>query len=511
MSTPPPNPPVPPSGPPDDDSSTHGSPRSTHSTPRSTRSTASRRVAASPDAVHRIARLEDELASAYASRSTMIRDRAHQDDTTEVSDLQQSAQGQGPQLIQGLRDQIALQATEIQDLDRQLTRAQANLATANADRDRLDHQLDLAAADISDLRSQVSGQERELDEVNHELDLTRGSLDRVQTALQVAEATVAQRGHVAAAATVAVPNPTPPTGPTPAPDQLQAALHRVNEELDLMRTARDTARDKATAAGRDVDQAHQDRDAALRENADLRSCVESAQQVIRAQDAQFLDVQNAYAMLRHASDRSSEDLQNVADTLSRVARWIGLRQCAPITPGRRSCSRSGSPDSTGHIHKRARSAPPSRSPVRSPSPSFSLHGNDEELPAEDQHRQAFWETTHYLPITAAQRRDPIVEQYHRDRRARRIRLGDRWRRLFDAMLPMMRKMWADVDLMLDLFFLQIPVRQRDAVTWYPALIEADTHDPWRNQYRDHRQDHPAQRIPRLRNKFNPNVGAQYQP
>ncbi|EGZ08997.1 hypothetical protein PHYSODRAFT_525622, partial [Phytophthora sojae] len=132
------------------------------------------------------------------------------------------------------------------------------------------------------------------------------------------------------------------------------------------------------------------------------------------------------------------------------------------------------------------------------------------LQLEAQHRQAFWETTLYLPITAAQRRDPIVEQYHRDRRAQRIRLGDWWRRLLDAMLPMMREMWADVDLLLDPFFLQIPVRQRDAHQGKPtdlrtALIEADTHDPWRNQYRDHPQDHPAQRIPRLRNKFNPNV------
>ncbi|EGZ21101.1 hypothetical protein PHYSODRAFT_329131 [Phytophthora sojae] len=278
--------------------------------------------------------------------------------TANLHDLERHRWAQEEE-IRRLQTEIALQAAEIQDLDRQLTRAQAHLATANADGDRLDHQLDLAAADISDLRSQASGQERELDE----------------------------RGHVAAAATPTVPTTTPPTGPTPSQDQLQAALLWVNEELDLMRTARDTARDQATAAVRDVDQAHQDRDAALRENADLRSCLESAEQVIRAQDAQFLDVQNAYAMLRHTSDRSSEDLKNVADTLSRVARWIGLRQCAPITPGRRSRSRSGSPDSTGHIHKRARSAPPprsrsqSRSPARSPSPSFSLHGSDEELPA----------------------------------------------------------------------------------------------------------------------------------
>ncbi|EGZ15257.1 hypothetical protein PHYSODRAFT_333523 [Phytophthora sojae] len=528
-------------------------------------------------------------------------------------------------------------------------------------------------------------------------------------------------------------------------------------------------------------------------------------------------------MLRRVSHRSNEDLENVADALSRVVRWILLRLCAPTTPVRRSRSRSGSPDSVGHIHKRVRSAPPprsrstSRSPARSPSPSFSLPGHDDELPSggqpaedqpakkvpaadqppsdlndqegsdqeelgspprstqedgseeeeesparsaadeansesegpdqeteeeddsegsdqealaalarsrsearhrqsaspalwigslpivprnasvpswltwtdasgipawfstwiavarfspgspgrrplvpplfpigtmipgfnapralaqtdtdpwpsillgqlqitgmilstlthhlllpvgwlfplvvrgiaqpaagvgyrddlitgpnitalmadrpwqalqnpvdpltfdlalhrgagtrldriaaaylqfEEQNRQAFWETTHYLPITGAQRRDQIVKRYHRDRRARRIRLGDRWRRLLVDMLPMMREMWADVDLLLDPFFLQIPVRQRDAVTWYPgvvsraanignptqhhgeptdlrtALIEADTHDPWRNQYRAHPQDHPAQRIPRLRNKFNPNVSAQHQP
>ncbi|EGZ26991.1 hypothetical protein PHYSODRAFT_257355 [Phytophthora sojae] len=767
----------------------------------------------------------------------MIRDRARPDDTVreltanlhdlerhrwaqeaeirrlqaEARDLQQSAQGQGLQLIQGLRNQIAQQAAEIQ----------AHLATASADRDRLDYQLDIATADISDLRSQVSEQERELDEVIHELDLTRGSLDRVQTALRMAETAAATPATPAAPA---APTPTPPTGPTPDVDRLKGC------------PPPDTARDQATAAVEDVDQAHQDRDVALRENADLRSCLENAQQAIRAQDAQFIDVQDAYAMLRRASDRSNEDLENVDDALSRVVRWIGLRQCAPTMPVRRSRSRSGSPDSVGHIHKRARSAPPprsrstSRSPARSPSPSFSLPGHDDELPAggqpaedqpakkvptadqppsdlndqegsdqeesgspprftqedrseedessparsatdeenfesewpdqeptnkktsrrarsrsearrrqsasparthtsparsqsrspsvvsihsqsgsarsqsshgthqsrhgspgptspesppgsppgspppgsppgspgrrrlvpplfpigtmipgfnapralaqtdtdpwpsillgqlqitgmilstlthylilpggwlfplvvrgiaqpaagvgyrddlitgpnitalmadrpwqalqnsadpltfdlalhrgagtrlgriataylqfDEQNRQAFWETTYYLPITAAQRRDQIVERYHRDRRARRIRLDDRWRRLLVDMLPMMREMWADVDLLLDPFFLQIPVRQRDAVTWYPgvvsraanvvnptqhqgeptdlrtALIEADTHDPWRNQYRAHPQDHPAQRIPRLRNKFNPNVGAQHQP
>ncbi|EGZ07772.1 hypothetical protein PHYSODRAFT_340814 [Phytophthora sojae] len=784
MDAPPTNPPAHPPSPSGDGGSTHGSPRSTHSTPRSMRSTASRHAAASSDAARRIARLEDELACAYASRSTMIRDRARQDDTgreltANLHDLERhrwAAQGQGLQLIQGLRNQIVQQAAEIQDLDRRLTHGQAHLATASADRDRLDHQLDLATADISDLRSQVSEQERELDEVNHELDLTRGSIDRVQTALRMAET---------AAATPAAPTPTPPTGPTPDVDRLQAALRQVNEELDRMRTARDTARDQATAAVKDVDQAHQDRDVALRESADLRSCLESAQQVIRAQDAQFIDGQDAYTMLRRVSDRSNEDLENVADALSRVVRWIGLRQCAPTTPVRRSRSRSGSPDSVRHIHKRDRSAPPprsrstSRSPARSPSPSFSLPGHDDELPAggqpaedqpakkvpaadqppsdlndqegsdqeelgspprstqedrseeeessparsaageensesegpgqetdeeedesegsdqealaalarsrsearrrqsalpalpswltwtdasgipawfptwiaaarfsawiagasssdpwpsillgqlqitgmilstlthhlhlpggwlfplvvrgiaqpaagvgyrddlitgpnitalmadrpwqalqnpadpltfdlalhrgagarlgriataylpfEEQNRQAFWETTHYLPITGAQRWDQIVERYHRDRRARRICLGDRWRRLLVDMLPMMREMWADVDLLLGPFFLQIPVRQRDAVTWYPgvvsraaiignptqhhaeptdlrtALIEADTHVPWRNQYRAHPQIHPAQRIPRLRNKFNPNVSAQHQP
>lgn len=151
---------------------------------------------------------------------------------------------------------------------------------------------------------------------------------------------------------------------------------------------------------------------------------------------------------------------------------------------------------------------------------------DAYLRFEERDRQAFWETSHYLPIAVQRDADPAVNQYHEERRTRRTRLRDRWRRLLRDTLPVMRDIWTNLDLLL----LKIPVHLRDSVHWYPgvvsrtvnagdpaqqqceptdlrtALIEADTDDPWRNQYRDRPQDHSAWPIPRLRNKFYPNIG-----
>ncbi|KAE8908156.1 hypothetical protein PF003_g7787 [Phytophthora fragariae] len=99
---------------------------------------------------------------------------------------------------------------------------------------------------------------------------------------------------------------------------------------------------------------------------------------------------------------------------------------------------------------------------------------------------------------------------------------------------MFREQWADVDLLLDPFFLHLPTIQGE-ITWYPgivsraantgnpaqhqgepndlleALVEADTHDHWRNHYRDRPQDHPAGWIGRLVAKFNPATGSQPPP
>ncbi|KAG6942253.1 hypothetical protein JG688_00018233 [Phytophthora aleatoria] len=113
---------------------------------------------------------------------------------------------------------------------------------------------------------------------------------------------------------------------------------------------------------------------------------------------------------------------------------------------------------------------------------------------------------------------------------RRIRAGERWREIITALLPVMREGWADVDLLLDPFFLHL-LNDADRVRWYPeatsraqnvgdpnqhqgephnllaALTECDTSDPWRNHCRDRPQAHPARRIGRLPNKFNPPGGA----
>ncbi|OWY91355.1 hypothetical protein PHMEG_00040098, partial [Phytophthora megakarya] len=91
---------------------------------------------------------------------------------------------------------------------------------------------------------------------------------------------------------------------------------------------------------------------------------------------------------------------------------------------------------------------------------------------------------------------------------------------------MMRAKWADIDILLDSYFLHLPTKQ-DRVRWYPgsvfraanlaqptanppepidlitALFECDQADPWRNHFRDPGSVHPSRNIPRLVNKFNP--------
>ncbi|OWZ13866.1 hypothetical protein PHMEG_00012739 [Phytophthora megakarya] len=73
---------------------------------------------------------------------------------------------------------------------------------------------------------------------------------------------------------------------------------------------------------------------------------------------------------------------------------------------------------------------------------------------------AYWESTHYLKITKAMlASDPVLFIYHQDRRQRRIRVGDRCRKLLGACLQMMRSQWADIDLLLDPYFLHLPTPQ----------------------------------------------------
>ncbi|KAL3659087.1 hypothetical protein V7S43_015971 [Phytophthora oleae] len=98
--------------------------------------------------------------------------------------------------------------------------------------------------------------------------------------------------------------------------------------------------------------------------------------------------------------------------------------------------------------------------------------------------------------------DPVLKPYHVARKARRSRAGAAWR-TFPAM---MRDQWFDVDLLLDPFFLHLPVPTADQLEpadLVEAFLEFDQGDPWRNHYRDHPAGHPAHQLPRLANKFNP--------
>ncbi|OWZ00774.1 hypothetical protein PHMEG_00027965, partial [Phytophthora megakarya] len=146
---------------------------------------------------------------------------------------------------------------------------------------------------------------------------------------------------------------------------------------------------------------------------------------------------------------------------------------------------------------------------------------------EKDHLIAYWESTHYHEITKAMTAaDHDLLIYHQVRRQRRIRAGESWRRLLGECLLMMRAQWADIDVLLDPYFLHLPTT-RDWVRWYPgsvsraanlaqptanlpeptdlitALFECDQPDPWRNHYRDPGSTHPPLQIPRLANKFNP--------
>ncbi|OWY97872.1 hypothetical protein PHMEG_00031492, partial [Phytophthora megakarya] len=79
---------------------------------------------------------------------------------------------------------------------------------------------------------------------------------------------------------------------------------------------------------------------------------------------------------------------------------------------------------------------------------------------KEDHLIAYWESTHYLEITKAMlASDSDLFVYHQDRRQRRIRVGDRWRKLLGACLPMMRSQWTDIDLLLDPYFLHLPTTQ----------------------------------------------------
>ncbi|KAK1946385.1 hypothetical protein P3T76_001938 [Phytophthora citrophthora] len=150
----------------------------------------------------------------------------------------------------------------------------------------------------------------------------------------------------------------------------------------------------------------------------------------------------------------------------------------------------------------------------------------------ERHLQAFWEATHNLDITASmQAADLTLQQYYAARKSRRGRASSAWRQFLASFPTMMRDQWFGLDLLLDPFFLHLPVPTVDVVRWYPgvvsrrsnlsdptlnlaepadlieALLECDEEEPWRNQYRNNPADNPAHQIPRLAGKFDPRPGA----
>ncbi|OWZ01596.1 hypothetical protein PHMEG_00026981 [Phytophthora megakarya] len=138
---------------------------------------------------------------------------------------------------------------------------------------------------------------------------------------------------------------------------------------------------------------------------------------------------------------------------------------------------------------------------------------------DEDHMIAYWESTHYFEITTAMANaDTDLFTYHADRRKRRMRVGESWRKLLGDMVVMMRAKWADVDLLLDPYFLHLPTKQHrdrcpgrlishshlpEPIDLITALFECDQADPWRNHFRDLGSVHPSRNIPRLVNKFNP--------
>ncbi|OWY99353.1 hypothetical protein PHMEG_00029651, partial [Phytophthora megakarya] len=79
---------------------------------------------------------------------------------------------------------------------------------------------------------------------------------------------------------------------------------------------------------------------------------------------------------------------------------------------------------------------------------------------EEDHMIAYWESTHYLEITSVMAAaDSDLFTYHQDRRQRRIRAGVSWKKLLGEVVLMMRAKWADIDILLDSYFLHLPTKQ----------------------------------------------------
>ncbi|KAE9355068.1 hypothetical protein PF008_g4247 [Phytophthora fragariae] len=140
--------------------------------------------------------------------------------------------------------------------------------------------------------------------------------------------------------------------------------------------------------------------------------------------------------------------------------------------------------------------------------------------------QSYWESsTHSFSITHAMvKKHPRLAVYRKERNNRRSHAGNRWKAFIELLILAMREGWCDLDLLLDPFFLHFPKRS-ETVTWFPglttrqanlanpnlhrrepadllaALDEDNSVDPWRNHYRDLPQQHPANSLSRLTDKF----------
>ncbi|GMF41106.1 unnamed protein product [Phytophthora fragariaefolia] len=153
--------------------------------------------------------------------------------------------------------------------------------------------------------------------------------------------------------------------------------------------------------------------------------------------------------------------------------------------------------------------------------SFDITGEFVSLAAtyvafEEEHRQAYWEATHTIPISLDLREvHPGLDQYYTARKQRRSRAGAPWKSFLRQVLKGMLAGHWDLDVLLDPFFLHYP-QTGERISWYPglgssprssdlieALRTADAADPCRNHYRDRAADHPAHQIDRLDGKFRP--------
>ncbi|POM62668.1 hypothetical protein PHPALM_28137 [Phytophthora palmivora] len=80
------------------------------------------------------------------------------------------------------------------------------------------------------------------------------------------------------------------------------------------------------------------------------------------------------------------------------------------------------------------------------------------LEYEEKHLQAFWESSHFLPISDDMcSADATLTAYHGNSRQRRSRAGAAWKQFLQRhLIPVLRQQRCDLDVLLDPFFLHFP-------------------------------------------------------